>query len=352
MVDVDGLERHLRERADRDGFSGVVLITRGDARLFAGAYGFASHAWRVPNTLATRFDTASVTKLFTAVAALQLVDRGALALDTRVVEFLDLRGTAISPDVTVRQLLTHSSGIADDAEEEAGEDYADNFRTVPTYSVTRTADFLPFFANKPPNFPPGTGCRYCNAGYVLLGLLIERASGLGYRDYVRRHVFAPAGMARSDFFRMDAVAEDVAEGCDPVRDEAGAIVGWRRNVFSYPPVGEPAGGAHVTAGDLDRFLRQARAGKLLSAESTEAFFTPQVRHHDTGGWDQVYGYGPWFAVDRAGTVLFAEKEGVNAGVSAAIRHYPDRDVNVVLLGNTPGHEWAPVEAVHRMLAAG
>ena len=191
-----GLERYFRQRAEQDGFSGVVLVTRGGAELFAGAYGYASRAWKVPNTMATRFDTASVTKLFTAVATLQLIDQGRLSFETRAVELPALRDTAIGRDVNVYHLLTHTSGIADDADEESGEDYADVWRTRPNYAVTETADFLPQFAYKPPNFPPGQGCRYCNCGYVLLGLLVERASGLSYRDYVRRHLFAPAGMAR------------------------------------------------------------------------------------------------------------------------------------------------------------
>jgi CubicO group peptidase (beta-lactamase class C family) len=97
----------------------VVLIRRGETTVFSGAYGWAARRWTVPVSLATRFDTASITKLFTAVAALQLVDQGRLDLDTPIVEVVELTGTTISSAVTVRQLLTHTSGIADDADEEA-----------------------------------------------------------------------------------------------------------------------------------------------------------------------------------------------------------------------------------------
>ena len=222
MISSDELERYMQQRAEQDYFSGVVLITQGSSQLFAGAYGYASRSWKVPNTLTTRFDTASVTKLFTAVATLQLIDRGALAFDTPVIHFLGLQDTTISHDVNVFHLLTHTSGIADDAEEESGEGmYADIWKTRSNYAVIETADFLPQFAYKPPNFAPGQGCRYCNCSFVLLGLLIEKVSGLSYRDYVRQHIFAPAGMLHSDFFRMDEVNEDVAEGCDPLRDEHG-----------------------------------------------------------------------------------------------------------------------------------
>ena len=108
----------------------------------------------------------------------------------------------------------------------------------------------------------------------------------------------------------------------------------------------------MTASDLDRFLRKVKAGTLLSAQATAAFFTPQVLHHTQDDWKQMYGYGVWFAVDGAGKVLFAEKEGINAGVSAVIRHYPDQDINVVLLANTQKGVWEPLRMIHRLLKAG
>src|SRR6266480_7455526 len=129
MISPEELERYLQQCAEQDAFSGVVLITQGRSQLFAGAYGYASRSWNVPNTLTTRFDTASVTKLFTAVATLQLIERGLLAFDTSVIDFLGLQETAIAPTVNVYHLLTHTSGIADDAEEESGEDYADLWKT-------------------------------------------------------------------------------------------------------------------------------------------------------------------------------------------------------------------------------
>ena len=148
------LDRYLQDLTVADAFSGVVRVTVGDDQRFAAAYGFASRAWRVPNTLDTRFDTASTTKLFTAVATLQLVDAGAFGLDTSAVQYLGLEGTAISPDVTVRHLLTHTSGIGDDADEEAGESYEAVWQTRPNYTVLETADFLPQFVHRPPNFAP------------------------------------------------------------------------------------------------------------------------------------------------------------------------------------------------------
>ena len=223
------VEARLRELEAADEFSGVVGVEQGDERLLLEAFGCASRTWNIPTTVETRFDTASLTKLFTAVATLQQVEHGTFALDTSVIGYLGLKETGISLAVTPYHLLTHTSGIADDADEEAGERYEDLFVERPNYSVTQTSDYLPQFIGKPPNFAPGEGCRYCNVGYVLLGLMIERATGSTYREYVTEHVFARAGMNRSGFFRMDVVEPDVAEGVEAIKDENGGIVGWQRN---------------------------------------------------------------------------------------------------------------------------
>jgi CubicO group peptidase (beta-lactamase class C family) len=267
-----------------------------------------------------------------------------------VIEFLGLEGTTISRDVNVFHLLTHTSGIGDDADEEAGESYEALWKDRPSYSVTETADFLPQFAHKPPNFPPGQGCRYCNCGYVLLGLLIEKALGMTFRDYVRQNIFARAGMTHSDFLRMDRVHENLAEGSDPLRDDAGRITGWKKNIYSFPPIGSPDGGSCVTAGDLDRFLRAVKAGKLLSPRLTEAFFTPQALHRRVNRGTQEYGHGLRFLVDQDRKALFCEKEGIATGVSGFIRHYFEDGINVVILSNMEAGAWEPQRKVHDVLA--
>jgi len=254
--------------------------------------------------------------------------------------------------VNVFHLLTHTSGIGDDCEEEDEERYEDLWQTKPNYSVTTTADFLPQFIHKPPNFPAGQGCRYCNCSFVLLGLMIEKITEMAYRDYVRQSIFARAGMVDSDFLRMDRVHENVAEGSDPVQDDEGNIVGWKKNIYSFPPIGSPDGGAHVTAGDLDRFLRAVKAGQLLSHELTEAFLTPQVHYREMDGWTKMYGYGLWFYVDSTKKVVCYQKEGINAGVSGLIRHFPDQDINVVILSNMESGVWEPVWKIHEMVITG
>jgi CubicO group peptidase (beta-lactamase class C family) len=342
-LDTHVLDSRLQERADAELFSGVVRITHEGEEMFASAYGLANRAWDVPNTIDTRFDTASVTKLFTSVVALQTVEDGLLDLDTRVVPYLGLEATAIHPEANLGHLLTHTSGIGDDADEEAGEDYADVWLERTNYLVRETVDLLPQFTEKKANFAPGEGCRYCNAGYVLAGLMVEKATGERYRDRVRDRVFAPAGMSRSGFFAMDVVEPDVAEGADMVDGR------WVRNIYSYPPIGSPDGGAHVTAADLDGFLSAVRAGDLLGEEWTNRFLQPYTRHSDNEMGPLHFGYGLEFQYDMGERLLYLEKEGINSGTSAVIRYYPDSDTTVVVLSNMRQGVWEPLGFIHTML---
>ncbi len=178
-IDVEAIHAVLTSAEDQDLSSGAVHIESSDDVVLSSAYGVASRRWNAPVTPTTRFDVASITKLITAVAVLQQVDAGALDLDASITDLTDLRGTTISPAVTLRHLLTHTSGIADDADEEAGEYYAEIWSERPDYGVTKTVDFLPQFAYEPPLFERGTACRSCNCGYVLAGLARERVTGCG-----------------------------------------------------------------------------------------------------------------------------------------------------------------------------
>lgn len=354
--DIDAALSTISGLADSDEFSGRVLVTQGEQVLADAAYGLASRRWNVPVTRTMRFDTASITKLFTAVAVLQQVDAGKLALEGRIHDHVDLAGTAIPEHVTLHHLLSHTSGIADDADEEAGESYEAIWEDKPNYSVTETAHFLPQFVHKDPVFAPGEGCRYNNVGYVLLGLAVEKVTGKPYREVVTENVFARAGMADSGFFHMREAVADVAEGWDPDTAEDGTVT-WQQNIYSYPPIGSPDGGAHVSAADLARFLRAVQSGALLSQDMTARFLSAQALHHTMepdGPADTAelhYAYGLEVEHDQAGRVRSYYKDGINTGASGILRHYPGLDVTVVVLANSEDGAWEPIGTLGEAVAA-
>ncbi len=342
-MDALRLDAYLSDRATEDLFSGAVRISTDRTTVFERAYGLASRAWDVPNTVDTRFDTASVTKLFTSVVALQAVEDGALSLDTKAVSYLGLEGTAIHPDAELGHLLTHTSGIGDDADEEAGEDYSEVWRHHISYLVREVEDMLPLFTNRPGNFAPGEGCRYCNVAFDLAGLMVEKATGDTYRHRVQTHVFDRAGMGASGFFSMDVVEPGVAEGADLVDGR------WVRNIYSYMPIGTPSGGAHSTVSDLERFLHAIQDGVLLGPEMAALFLTPHAKHSEGKEEALFMGYGLEFTFDRQGSLLYYEKEGLNAGTSAVLRHYPSTGTTLTMLSNMEDGVWEPREVIDTMI---
>ena len=344
FVDLDGLHDELSALAERQKFSGVVRIDGPEEVVFEEGFGLASYTWAVPVTPEIRFDTASITKLFTAVAVLQQVEAGAFGLDTGVIDYLGLEGTAITPKATVHHMLSHTSGIADDADEEAGEDYEALFAARPNYQVRQAADLLPGFVDKPGNFAPGTGCRYCNVSYVLLGLMVEKATGTAYRDYVTEHVFARAEMDRSGFFEMDRVVPGVAEGVDPVLDGE-QIVGSRARHLLSPAGRHTRRWSARDAGDLMAFHSALVGGRLVSAGLVEAMLARHGRHCEMERGVHWTGYGFECETDAGGTVRSYWKEGINVGVSGMLRHYVDPELTVVVLSNRQDGAWGPIGTI-------
>lgn len=237
----DVAETLCEDVAKRDLFSGVCMVTCKGHTVFSKAYGFANRAFNIPNQIDTKFDSASITKLFTAAAVLQLVQEKKLKLSDYITQVIDLEGTEISPNVTIEQLLNHTSGIHDDAEEEAGEQYSELFVTSPNYAIKECKDFLKNFAYKKPNFEPGSDVRYCNCSYVLLGLAIEKMTGKNYREYVTENVFQRAGMRNTAFLSMDFVNENTAEVYLNLYNEDGRVIGYSCKAASYAPLSLYAG---------------------------------------------------------------------------------------------------------------
>jgi CubicO group peptidase (beta-lactamase class C family) len=337
---IEGVARLVAERANAGEFSGVVLLRRDGVDLFADARGWAVRGHRVPNRVDTRFRIGSVSKAFTAVAVAQLVEARQLAYDTQVVGLLGLAGSAIPAEVTVAHLLTMTAGIADwfDESDDADAVWDRLRRAVPIYLLRDNADYLPLFVDLPPVAPVGARHAYSNASYILLGALIEAASGQSYSEYVSAHIFEAIAMADSGFEAIDDDAERVAEGYLPVRDNDGMVAGWRRNVYAVTPTGAADGGATSTAADLSRFMHALRTGQLVSPEATRRLLTPQVVERDepVRGYRWRYGDGLYFLLDDADQVVRYGLPGEEEGVSCRLFHYPRQGIDVTILGNQSG----------------
>ncbi|MFF2015790.1 serine hydrolase domain-containing protein [Paenibacillus sp. NPDC058177] len=337
------MEQHLdalfNVYAKEHHFAGAALIKGRGHTLFARAYGFAHRGFKIPNTISTMFDTASVTKLFTAVAILQLVEQGRLGLNERITDIIDLTGTKIPTDVTIRHLLTHTSGIADDADEELGESYEELFIEKPNYAIRGCGDFIPQFAYKEPKFKAGTDISYNNCAYVLLGLAIEKVTNTSYRDFVEQYIFRVCGMKNTSFSSKDEGDSAVAEGYAAIFNKNNEIT-WKKNIYSFPPIGTSDGGAFTTVGDLDLFMRALVNGQLLSAEMTEEIMKPQTEHVRRYEWGSIInGYGFHFVYDQAGKLMRMYKDGSNAGVAAMLAYYPETETTSVILGNQTCNIW-------------
>ena len=325
--DLAAVVAQLDRWAEERDLSGSFLLTARGETVLEHCCGYADRATWTPVTPATRFGLASLTKMFTAVAVVHLVASGRLGFDTRVVDVLppDRRPTTLLPEVTVHHLLCHTSGIADYCEEDEDspayvEDYGSLWDEVPSYRMERPLDFLPLFGDRAPYRPPGTTYQYSNAGYVVLGLVVEELTGKELVDAVQRLVLDRAAMGDSGFFRLDEPVPDVAVGYLP---RATPDAPWRSHVYRVPVIGGADGGAHATAADVARFLRAYADGTLLG-DLRELVLSP----HADAGDGFAYGYGVLLHPDgRFG------HGGGDPGVEVLAHHWPEDGVDVVVLCN-------------------
>ena len=256
------LTRRLTSAVDSlvalDQFSGVVVLARGGSPVLQLVRGVADHAAGRANGAETAFNLGSINKAFTAIAVRQFVAQGRLDLDSTLGHYWpDYPNQEAARRVTIRQLLQHRSGIGG------------NIFGVPAggsrHAILRLRDFLPLFVSEPLQFEPGSRQQYSNAGYVVLGLLVERLSGEDYYDYVRGHIYEPAGMSHTAHYAADSLPPIAAIGYTRADESGESSTGpLRPNNALLPGRGSSAGGGYATAGDLLRFLAALREGRIVS----------------------------------------------------------------------------------------
>lgn len=255
------LSDRLSQRAAADTFSGVVLLARDGRIVFHEAFGDADRSKGRAATTDTAFDIGSITKLITRAAVAQLLQQERLALTGRIADYLpNYPNKPVADAVTIGQLLDHSSGL--------GDIFNERWMAADKGQYVAPGDFFELFADQPLRFEPGTSRAYSNAGYVVLGAIVEAVSGMPYAEYVEKNIFAPAGMRRSGFELRDGNNEKHAIGYAPLGDNGELVA----NIGMLPVAGCPAGSSMHTAEDLLRFDTALRDGTLLDPEWTAWLF--------------------------------------------------------------------------------
>jgi CubicO group peptidase (beta-lactamase class C family) len=314
-------EAYLERLSKADMFSGVILVAKGRKPIFEKAYGLADRDRGISNTIETQFDLASVTKLFTGVAIAQLAEEGRLSFSDTISRHLpDYPNSGVAQKVSIHQLLTHSSGMGD-----VFGSPVDPAKFQPKLSQ----DYFPFFAQTPLEFEPGSGVRYSNAGYLVLGAIVERVSGQTFFDYLRDHIFTAANMKHSGVCPQDAgsfraVAYTFAES-----ETQSGLLRREPRPPRLPYFASAAGGGCSTVEDLLNFVTALQDHLLLGKEQTESVMSGKVATRRGNGNKHAYGFADELVNDHR----IVGHSGGYWGVNTQLDIYPDNDYVVIILSN-------------------
>ena len=312
----DALARRLRQHCERlvrtEGFSGAVCLMRRERVLFQRAYGLRNRGEGLPNLIDTKFNFASIGKLFTSLAILRFVEMGRLNLHASLIEaWPDYPNRSVAERITIAQILTHTAGLGN----------AMLFKPKVGFTAASTqSDYVRLFVDEPLSSQPGSDPAYSNDGYVLLGALIERLSGLDFREHCRTTIFAPLGMQDTGYFAPDDVVANIA--VPYVRDLERPGV-WRAALASDGLPGSAAGGGCSTVGDLARFAAAMNAGRLLGADLTRAWTQGRVPFRNG-----QYGYGVQMEAINGRRLI--GHSGGHYGVAGELMIFDDDHIVLVL----------------------
>ena len=323
-------------------FRGNVYVVQDGRVLYKSVTGFADLSNEIPNTLETRFASASAGKVFVAVGILQLIEQGKLRFDDTLGELLDIEFHHIDKDVTVRQLLVHTSGVPDYFDETVMSGYENLSIDYPNYKIRHNHDLLPLFINKPLMYPKGEKFQYNNSGYVLLAMIIEKVTGVYFDQYLQTNVFEPCNMKSTGYYELDKLPSRCANNyiyCPDTRD-------FRTNIFSVDVKGTGAGGAFITVTDIVRFWTELLKGSLISKELVSKMLSKQ----SGDGMDAeegYYGYGVWI-IDNPRGEDFAYFQGADPGVSFISEYNPNNKMISVLVSNYGDNVWKEMRRIREV----
>lgn len=359
-------DRFVADLAAKDEFSGTLLLIHQGRTVLSRSYGWANKELGLPNGAGTIFAHASLTKLFTAVAIIQLVEQGKVKIEAKLGAYLDGFPAEVAEQVTIHHLLTHSSGLGDYKQLPGYQELASMWNSAEEV-MDGTTDFIRESASL--SFEPGAGQMYSNSGYHLLGAMVERVSEQTYYDYIREHIYGPAGMADSDFYTRPQWRDDQriarpynmtpsGERVDIVEDK----------IF----IGTPAGNSFSSCADLERFACALLEGRLLHPAYRQLALSGKAPSQLSGmiqpsrpsGTQQpileiaqpasppesFVCYGPIASLVNYQWVY--SFHGGSTGESTSIAIYPDREWVVIALSNYDSGTTSPIDEMTRSLITG
>jgi len=305
----------LQQESGADRFSGAALVAKNGTPIFTSALGMADRDKKIPNTLNTKFRIGSMNKMFTATAVLQLAQNGKLKLSDPVGKYLtDYPNKNIATKVTIEQLLSHTGGTGDFF----GPEFDKHRLELKTLD-----DYVKLYGAREPKYEPGSRWEYSNYGFLLLGLVVEKASGQDYYAYVREHIYKPAGMTSTDSLPEDQIVADRSVGYT----KFGGSAVWKPNTDTLPYRGTSAGGGYSTVGDLLAFATAVQNHKLLDAEHTALLTTGHTQITE----GEKYAYG--FMDKTEGGVRSFGHGGGAPGMNGDLTIYPASGYVIVVLAN-------------------
>lgn len=316
----DEIAAFINEMGIQGQFSGVVLLAMDDTVIWEYVNGLADRELNIPNRMGTKFNLGSMNKMFTAVAILQLMEQGKLALNDKIVQHIpDYPNAEVGNQVTIHQLLTYTSGL--------GDTFTEQFEANPN-QYRSNEDYLPLFVHEPLQFAPGSQFSYSNAGYVVLGLIIEKVSGRSYDDYISQSVYKPSGMVDTGAYSIEDKIPNLAIGYttqDIRGNETGVL---RRNTSMMPGKGFAAGGGYSTAEDLFNFHNALFNYKLVRPASIDLLITGKVKIDEYS----QYAYGFFDKIENGQRMV--GHGGGAPGVCSFFNMYPETGYTIIVLSNS------------------
>ena len=329
---------NIEELVGQD-FNGVISVRKDKQIIVQNSFGYADINNRIPNEVDTKFATASAGKVFTATGILQLIENGKIGFTDTIGSILDFDLKSIDKHITIRQLLTHTSGIPDYFDESTMEDYADLWKDLPNYRIRKSMDMVPLFINKPMMYKAGEKFQYNNTGFVILGIIIEKITGLPFDDYLSGNVFKPCGMLNTGYYELDRLPAKCANSY--IYDENRKD--YYTNIYSVDVKGTGAGGAFTTLFDVEKFWDNLLGGKILSKNLLKDMLS--LQSHDD---DNYYGYGIWLEKTKEG-ILEPWFQGSDPGVSFLSSYDRNQKLNITIISNTGNDVWEIKEKIAKMM---